>query len=252
MEDSQVLGPLQIPGQGAMNQPQQADAWFKRTTPSAGTLPPQAQPTCPPSPPQQSGRGQMDEAEAPSILSLAQLLAVSWVTVAHQYLRKYSSEGAPIRSCTADHGPARAGSVDRSLQGGGHASVGSGGGAGGGRLCCCSGTCRPLSHLQHLDLRSGRQKGAVCALHLLAPRPSPPPHPGGAESIEWCVVLWLSHLLTGGPCVRPPASPCQFPHQRNGNISASEGGCKAQTRFWSDCLSKGYENRALLQLCPEG
>ena len=130
MEDSQVPGPLQIPGQGAMNQPQQADAWFKRTTPSAGTLPPQAQPTCPPSPPQQSGRGQMDEAEAPSILSLAQLLAVSWVTVAHQYLRKYSSEGAPIRSCTADHGPARAGSVDRSPQEGGHASVGSGGGQG--------------------------------------------------------------------------------------------------------------------------
>lgn len=46
--------------------------------------------------------------------------------------------------------------------------------------------------------------------------------------------------------MRPLDSLCLFPHQRNGNISASEGSCKAQTRFRSDCLSKGYQDRALL------
>lgn len=38
--------------------------------------------------------------------------------------------------------------------------------------------------------------------------------------------------------MRPVDFLCLFPHQRNGNIAASEGSCKAQTRFQSDPLQK--------------
>ena len=50
MEDCQVLVTLRIPGQGAMNQPQQVDLWFEKTTPGARNLPqpsPQARPLLP-------------------------------------------------------------------------------------------------------------------------------------------------------------------------------------------------------------
>ena len=54
-----------------------------------------ARPTRPPSS-QQSGHRQIDEVDTRSVLSLAQILAASWVTVAHQYPRKYSLEGGQL------------------------------------------------------------------------------------------------------------------------------------------------------------
>ena len=71
---------------------------------TASPEPPTARPTCPPSPPQQSGRGQIDEVGTRSVLSLAQLLAASWVTEAHQYWRKYSLEGGQLGAAWLTHG----------------------------------------------------------------------------------------------------------------------------------------------------
>lgn len=132
-------------------------------------------------------------------------------------------------------------------------------------LCCRSRTSRPAPRPvagatpeapqgQQLGLWSGRPKGSVNASSPgtnTSPEPLTPLCRGRGEAAggvvyEW--VLWLSHPVAGGPCLRSQASACLFPHQTNGNVSASEGGCKAQTRFWSDCLSlRGQEDRALLR-----
>lgn len=88
---------LQIPGQRAMHQPHSADLWLQKTTRTAwgGQDSCGARPTRLP-PPQHSGHRQIDEAETRSVLSLAQILAASWVTGAHQYPRKYSLEGGQL------------------------------------------------------------------------------------------------------------------------------------------------------------
>lgn len=47
----------------------------------------------------------------------------------------------------------------------------------------------------------------------------------------------------------------QFPHQRNGDTSASEGGCKAQTELWNDLpffKYKGHEYQASFSCEPKG
>ena len=71
---------------------------------TASPEPPTAQPTCPPSPPQQSGLGQIDEVGTRSVLSSAQLLAASWVTEAHQYWGKYSLDGGQLGAAWLTHG----------------------------------------------------------------------------------------------------------------------------------------------------
>lgn len=71
------------------------EGWFKTALrPREGQDPHTAR-TAPPLPsllPSRVGSQQIDELESRFVLSLAQLLAASWVTQAHQYQRKYSLE----------------------------------------------------------------------------------------------------------------------------------------------------------------
>lgn len=189
---------------------------------------------------------------------------MSWVTVAHQYLRKYSLEGGPVRSCTADQGPARAASAPlRTVDTEGEKTGSSGEGGRAVLPLQNQQAGSPTCSWRHAGGPAGTATGPVVretegvCLNASSPGTNTSPEPltprcrgrgeaAGGAVYEW--VLWLSHPVAGGPCLRSRASACLFPHQTNGNVSASEGGCKAQTRFWSDCLSlRGQEDRALLR-----
>lgn len=97
---------------------------------------------------------------------------------------------------------------------------------------------------------------------LLAPRPGPrflPPMQGVGGGTGWCVVrvsaLALTLSLGGTMGEVLGLSVPQFPHQRNRDTSASEGGCKAQTEFRNDLpfiRYKGYEYQASFSCEPKG
>lgn len=122
--------------------------------------------TAPPPPsllPSRVGSREIDELESRFVLSLAQLLAASWVTQAHQYQREYSLECGPIRSYTAGqssvHGGLSSGSQMRE-----------GGWGGGGVVIPCLLQDLPPAlpsekgskqESQQLDTWSGRQRGAA-------------------------------------------------------------------------------------------
>lgn len=119
--------------------PAKVDLWLKKTTRRART-PPRPSPHACPLLPSRVAAGQIDEVGTRSVLSLAQLLAASWVTEAHQYWGKYSLEGGHQGAAWLTHGWPEQCPQTIPLVEGRHVSKGSGGGVGWGSLEPIAGT----------------------------------------------------------------------------------------------------------------